>query len=970
MAVSAIVAAIGTGVGYATGAVAASALFSYFATQFLVSAALNMLSPKMPSLGSASGGYNLSGTSGTNLYAQILYGQTEAGGALVYEDVVGNDSLHRVIAFTYHEIESFEYIRMNEYKAYLSDYNSSTKTFSKWYEVYPDGTENVMTGQPDMADYMIFDFRKGGGDNNTPPSELTSGTAWTSNHKLSGVSYMYVRMMYDYETFKSGPPRVWANIKGKKVYNPITDTVEWSDNPALILADYLTDTVFGMATPWSRIDQDRLIAAYNRCNELNTLDNEKEYRTNGTFTTDAQPADVIKNIIDSFSGALWYAQGKWRMKAGEYIEPTHSFNENDIISNISVMTRHPRNETYNGVKGTFRGPETSYEVSNYPAYQDSVFLDIDNGYENYMEMGLPFVSSSKQAQRLAKYALRRNREQLSVTLSFNFRGMLVQVGDVISLSVDRFGWEDKPFEVTSWDFSFDNELRPVIQVHLIETSSLVYDLDTASAAFERNNTTLFNPRYTADIANFYATTEPIVNDDGTVIPEIKFSWDVIASDEKYVDDYLFEWRQGTTGDYTSVRTSANYFVLPTSRSGQVYNGRVRTVNYYGNQGTAATASVTAAIDNTTPKAPTGITVNGGYASATVTWTAPTQNTDNSTLKDLNKYYVYRGTSTNPTTLVGSVSGETFVDIGLNSSTTYYYRIKAADTSGNLSAYSTNGSDTTLPTLTDGTSVLVIFADDENGTNQSLSAGDRKYVRYYEYVSTPPSIPVSGGGFVKFIGETGIGIYPIYADNSSGSGQSFDPTGKTYVTFYESYSQPTLPVSGETFVLYVGPKGDTGATGATGPKGDTGATGATGPKGDKGEDGASGPRGPGRWNIAVSSLPTNATTVNSAFVSSVGTPIKSDQAWFYTGTQASPTSQSVWIRTSTSWVEQDEVIDGNLLVSKTITADKISITSLDALEATLGRFESAPSGERVVIEDDRILVYDAQNVLRVKIGNLS
>ena len=34
----------------------------------------------------------------------------------------------------------------------------------------------------------------------------------------------------------------------------------------------------------------------------------------------------------------------------------------------------------------------------------------------------------------------------------------------------------------------------------------------------------------------------------------------------------------------------------------------------------------------------------------------------------------------------------------------------------------------------------------------------------------------------------------------------------------------------------GPKGDTGATGATGPKGDKGDTGATGPKGDKGEDG--------------------------------------------------------------------------------------------------------------------------------------
>ena len=44
----------------------------------------------------------------------------------------------------------------------------------------------------------------------------------------------------------------------------------------------------------------------------------------------------------------------------------------------------------------------------------------------------------------------------------------------------------------------------------------------------------------------------------------------------------------------------------------------------------------------------------------------------------------------------------------------------------------------------------------------------------------------------------------------------------------------------------GPKGDTGAAGATGPqgpKGDTGATGATGPQGPKGATGATGPQGP-------------------------------------------------------------------------------------------------------------------------------
>ena len=40
----------------------------------------------------------------------------------------------------------------------------------------------------------------------------------------------------------------------------------------------------------------------------------------------------------------------------------------------------------------------------------------------------------------------------------------------------------------------------------------------------------------------------------------------------------------------------------------------------------------------------------------------------------------------------------------------------------------------------------------------------------------------------------------------------------------------------------GPKGGTGATGATGPRGETGATGATGPRGETGATGATGPPG--------------------------------------------------------------------------------------------------------------------------------
>ena len=61
----------------------------------------------------------------------------------------------------------------------------------------------------------------------------------------------------------------------------------------------------------------------------------------------------------------------------------------------------------------------------------------------------------------------------------------------------------------------------------------------------------------------------------------------------------------------------------------------------------------------------------------------------------------------------------------------------------------------------------------------------------------------------------------------------------------------------------GPKGDTGLTGAAGPKGDTGLTGAAGPKGDTGLQGIQGPAGNGfLYKATLTVAAWTSTTVNS------------------------------------------------------------------------------------------------------------
>lgn len=64
------------------------------------------------------------------------------------------------------------------------------------------------------------------------------------------------------------------------------------------------------------------------------------------------------------------------------------------------------------------------------------------------------------------------------------------------------------------------------------------------------------------------------------------------------------------------------------------------------------------------------------------------------------------------------------------------------------------------------------------------------------------------------------------------------------------------------------------------------------------------------------------------------------------------------------------LNGGKITANTITADKLSVTSLSAMSATIGTLRTAASGARMEISDNVIKVYDANGVLRVQLGNLA
>ncbi len=477
MAISAIAAlATASATAIATGFVL-STFAATFAVSFVLGAAMKALTPN-PSLGSGPRGSNRGYQTtaiGTALDHQIIYGKMRVGGARIYDEATGenNKYLHRIIAFAGHEVESFDEIYINDEIATLDSSGAVTSPSKYSGKV----RINLHLGSPDQ----------------TSDDDLVNESAhWTTQHRLRGIAYMYIRLQFDADSFPNGIPEITSTISGKKVYDPRTSTTAWSDNPALCLRDYLTSS-YGISEATVNIDDALVISSANVCDQTNTDAGTTRYTCNGAFTTASTPYDMISGILTSMDGSMWYAQGKWRMKPAYWTTPVLDLDEDDLRSGINVSTRHSRRNNFNTVKGTFRGEESNWQTTDYPEVSSVASVEADNGQVSVADVDLPFTDNSIEARRIARISLESNRQQLTINAAFGLKTLQLQVGDNIRLTNSRFGWTNKEFQVIAWSFGLADGLDLQVNMTLRETAESVYDEVDDGVVYERDNTTLPSP---------------------------------------------------------------------------------------------------------------------------------------------------------------------------------------------------------------------------------------------------------------------------------------------------------------------------------------------------------------------------------------------------------------------------------------------------------------------------------------------
>ena len=83
-----------------------------------------------------------------------------------------------------------------------------------------DGSGNV-TSPSKYNGKVRIKLHLGSPDQTADTFLVDESAHWTTQHRLRGIAYMYVRLAFDADVFPNGIPEITATISGKKVYDPV-----------------------------------------------------------------------------------------------------------------------------------------------------------------------------------------------------------------------------------------------------------------------------------------------------------------------------------------------------------------------------------------------------------------------------------------------------------------------------------------------------------------------------------------------------------------------------------------------------------------------------------------------------------------------------------------------------------------------------------------------------------------------------
>ena len=512
----------------------------------------------------------------------VVYGRRQVGITRVFLESSGSDNKYLYMAgvISEGEIEEIEQIFIDD-KRVIFDGDLDHGVVRE----VSDGDSNFYKSKSYIQAQAFY-----GTDDQVASSILTNSTNWTSNHRLRGVCYLAFRFKWNQDIFSS-IPQVRVTLKGRKVYDPRTDTTAYTSNSALILLDYLRNNRYGKGLPNSAFESD-FASFKTSADECETQITPytggtafDQFETNAVIDTDQKVIENVKKLLNPMRSLFTYNNGVYKLKIEGTGTAVKTITADHVVGGAKVLGER-KNNKYNRVIGTFVNPDKNWQndTVSFPPADDTVvatefkhatMLAQDNGTLLEGNFQFPNVTNQFGAEALCEVILRRSRNQLQIQLTLTSEFLELEIGDIVAITYPSGGFNAKPFRVLGLEINEDL----TVNVQLFEHQDNFYTFNEKNPIPTIADTILPNPTSVQKPSIDSVSDEVIELFDGSVVSKLIVN---LSNTDSFADEFEVQYKESTATNYRLMRRGSNTIIekYPV-KEGVIYDIRARTINSLG-----------------------------------------------------------------------------------------------------------------------------------------------------------------------------------------------------------------------------------------------------------------------------------------------------------------------------------------------------------------------------------------------------
>lgn len=357
------------------------------------------------------------------------------------------------------------------------------------------------------------------------------------NSDFPGLVYAYIKLTLKEgaEVF-NGVPEFTAYVSGRKVQNlPGRTAPFWWLNPAVCLYDYLTDPIWGrglsaadidlpsfqqvadlcdaqVPVTYERYDCQQVDGVYT-CSATGQIVNTTatRHRISAVIDTGRSLFDNMQQIANCFRGFWPDSDGLVKIGIEQEGTPVYAFNEDNVLRGSLSMQQPAASERYNRVTVRYKDTrevtkpfdrEVSYPLPGDTQYQ--TWLDEDNGVPNELTLDADAIGTPWEALQLAIVAARVSRAATVVSFIAMPTAAQCDVGDIVTVSWQDFGWTNKTFRIS--DLTYNND--GTVAVEAIQHENAFYPWTNLDFDDVTGGSDLGNPNNPDAVTGLTLTPDP------------------------------------------------------------------------------------------------------------------------------------------------------------------------------------------------------------------------------------------------------------------------------------------------------------------------------------------------------------------------------------------------------------------------------------------------------------------------------